>query len=48
MKKAKILILGASSFGGVSATIFFLQKGYNVIGTFNKNKKKNTFWFKKI
>ena len=39
MIKQKILILGASSFGGLSATIYFIKNGYKVIGTYNKNKK---------
>ena len=42
MKKSKILILGSSSFGGLSALIYFLNKGVSVIGTYNKNKNKIT------
>ena len=48
MKKNKILILGASSFGGLSATIHLLNKGYNVVGTYNKNKKKIINSLKKL
>jgi dTDP-glucose 4,6-dehydratase len=48
MIKNKILILGASSFGGLSATIHLLNKGHNVVGTYNKNKKKITNSLKKL
>ena len=48
MIKQKILILGASSFGGLSATIYFIKNGYKVIGTYNKNKKKITSALKKF
>ena len=33
MTKNNILFLGASSFGGLSATIHLLNKGYNVVDT---------------
>ena len=48
MKKNKILILGASSFGGLSATIHFLNKGYSLVGTYNKNKIKLITTLKKL
>lgn len=48
MKKNKILILGASSFGGLSATIHLLNKGYSLVGTYNKNKIKLITTLKKL
>jgi dTDP-glucose 4,6-dehydratase len=48
MIKKKILVLGASSFGGLSFVNFLLKKGFFVVGTYNTNKSKLTNLFRKL
>ncbi len=43
MKKKKILILGASGLIGEELFYFFKTKGFDVIGTYRNNPKKNLF-----
>lgn len=49
MSKKEVLILGAAGFIGTNLSIYFLQKGYNVLGVdnFYLGKSKNVYLTKK-
>jgi len=46
--KKKVLILGVSSFGGLSAMNFFYEKNFEIVGTYNKMQNIGKIYQKNI